>query len=71
MQRDVKLHHPLFGNKHSVFFILMCLVYLLDTLIIPNGIQLFVLVTILVMIFFWDRIVNEDHWSLAAITRAI
>ena len=71
MQRDVKLHHPLFGNKHGTFFNIMCFLYLLDILIIPNGIQLFVLVAILVMIFFWDSIVHADHWSLWVITRAI
>ena len=69
MQSEVKLHHPLFGNKQQTYFALMCMLQLLDTFMIPNLIQLFILVLTLILILFWEPIVNKNHWSLLVLTR--
>ena len=71
MQSEVKLQHPMFGSKYKSFFKLMYLLYFLDTLLIPNIIQLLVLIFLLSVIYLWDFIVKRDHWSLLVILRVI
>ena len=71
MQKDVKLHHPLFGNKHKSYFVLVCALYIIDAFLIPNMIQLLVTMLMLIILYLWNIIVKRDHWTRMVIIRFI
>ena len=71
MQKEIKIHHPIFGNTHESYFKLVCSMYLIDTFLIPNAIQLVVMVLILTILFLWDQIVVRDHFTRMVIIRFI
>lgn len=71
MQKDIKLHHPLFGNKHKAYFTMLCILYLLDTFLIPNVIQLVVTALVLTIIYLWAPLVTRDHWVRMLIIRSV
>lgn len=57
-QTSIKLYHPYFGSKHKAIFLIAYVMFLIDTFIMLTVIQLFVLSMLIVLLLFWDRIVN-------------
>ena len=53
MQSEIKLHHPLFGNKQKALFTVSLALQLCDAFLLPNAIQLFVLILGLILVIFW------------------
>ena len=47
------------------------MLYISDTIIFPNAVQLLILTVMFVIIILWDKLVKQDHWSLRIILRFI
>ena len=70
-QTEIKLHHPYFGRKYMICFVIAYSLYLLDTFIMMAIPQLVIITLLIVLMILWKKLVVAQHRVLIVLLRFI
>ena len=60
-QTEIKLHHPYFGRKHKLVYIIAYLTFLVDAFVMIAVPQLVTILILIGVMLAWESIVNKRH----------
>ena len=65
------MHHPYFGARYKLLFIITYILYMIDAFILMAIPQLLTIILLITLMLFWEQIVINKHVTLIIMVRLI